>query len=351
MSLSYADCIPDLLCDEDSQNVLSGYPSESSSILESASATAAACCFEESIAKLMEKEMIHNRCCDFSSQPRSYSLVPSARSQSIAWMLKVREFYGFRALTALLSVNYFDRFFVSHSLPPHTNGWPLQLLSVACLSLAAKMEEPLVPSLGDLQVEGAKYLFQSKTIQRMELLVLGALDWRLRTITPFSYIRFFACKVDPAGSYVGFLLCRAEDHILTILQESSYVEQRPSSVAAAAILRAASEIPNLSSVVTTEQFESWCDGLNKDKVFECYRLMQQQCVVEARKPPKVLPSSTPLTLITRTRTMTSTSTTRVKCNMEKFWFLLLIWLRAKACEVVLLLCGRCRLTLDSSSMT
>lgn len=33
-----------------------------------------------------------------------------------------------------------------------TNGWPMQLLSVACLSLAAKMEEPLVPSLLDLQV-------------------------------------------------------------------------------------------------------------------------------------------------------------------------------------------------------
>ena len=33
-----------------------------------------------------------------------------------------------------------------------TSGWPLQLLSVACLSLAAKMEEPLVPSLLDLQV-------------------------------------------------------------------------------------------------------------------------------------------------------------------------------------------------------
>lgn len=32
------------------------------------------------------------------------------------------------------------------------NGWPLQLLAVACLSLAAKMEERLVPSLLDLQV-------------------------------------------------------------------------------------------------------------------------------------------------------------------------------------------------------
>lgn len=32
------------------------------------------------------------------------------------------------------------------------NGWALQLLSVACLSLGAKMEETLVPTLLDLQV-------------------------------------------------------------------------------------------------------------------------------------------------------------------------------------------------------
>lgn len=32
------------------------------------------------------------------------------------------------------------------------NGWPEQLLSVACLSLAAKMEETLVPSLLEFQV-------------------------------------------------------------------------------------------------------------------------------------------------------------------------------------------------------
>lgn len=30
-------------------------------------------------------------------------------------------------------------------------GWAMQLLAVACLSLAAKMEETLVPSLLDLQ--------------------------------------------------------------------------------------------------------------------------------------------------------------------------------------------------------
>jgi cyclin D1/2/4 len=32
------------------------------------------------------------------------------------------------------------------------DGWAMQLLAVTCLSLAAKMEETLVPSLLDLQV-------------------------------------------------------------------------------------------------------------------------------------------------------------------------------------------------------
>ncbi|KAJ6726087.1 CYCLIN-D1-1 [Salix purpurea] len=143
-------------------------------------------------------------------------------------------YYGFQPLTAYLSVNYLDRFLYSRRLP-QTDGWPLQLLSVACLSLAAKMEEPLVPSLLDLQVEGAKYIFEPRTIRRMELLVLGVLDWRLRSITPFSFTGFFACKLDPAGAYTGFLISRATEIILSNIKEASFLEYGPSSIAAAAI--------------------------------------------------------------------------------------------------------------------
>jgi cyclin D1/2/4 len=49
----------------------------------------------------------------------------------------------------------------------------------------------------------------------MELLVLGVLDWRLRSITPFSFTGFFACKLDPAGAYTGFLISRATEIILS----------------------------------------------------------------------------------------------------------------------------------------
>lgn len=71
------------------------------------------------------------------------------------------------------------------------NGWPSQLLSVACLSLAAKLEEPDVPLILDLQVSDAKYVFEPKTVQRMELRVMSFLNWRLRSVTPFDFLHHF----------------------------------------------------------------------------------------------------------------------------------------------------------------
>ncbi|CAN1311120.1 CYCD1-1 [Linum perenne] len=131
--------------------------------------------------------------------------------------MQVQAYYNFSPLTAYLAVNYLDRFLYSRRMPK-TEGWPLQLLSAACLSLAAKMEEPMVPTLLDLQVESAKFVFEPRTIGRMELLVLSVLDWRLRSVTPFSFIGFFAWKLDSTGTYPGLLISRATDIILSNVQ-------------------------------------------------------------------------------------------------------------------------------------
>ncbi|XLS78530.1 hypothetical protein HN51_062755 [Arachis hypogaea] len=63
-----------------------------------------------------------------------------------------------------------------------------EISSVTCISLAAKVEENQVPLLLDLQVEDAKYVFESKTIQRMELLILSTLNWKMHPVTPLSAI-------------------------------------------------------------------------------------------------------------------------------------------------------------------
>ncbi|XP_071706475.1 cyclin-D1-1-like [Rutidosis leptorrhynchoides] len=275
MSVSYSDCFSDLLCGEDS-GILSGEDSPECSYDFYYCPD-----FDESIAEFIEEERKFVPGIDYVERFQSHVLDASAREESVAWILKVQRLYGFQPLTAYLAVNYLDRFIYCRGFPV-ANGWPLQLLSVTCLSLAAKMEEPLVPSLLDLQVEGAKFTFEPRTIRRMEFLVLGVLDWRLRSVTPFSFIGFFAHKIDPSATYTGFLISRATQIILSNVQEASLLEYWPSCIAAATILCAASDLSNFS-LINAEHAESWCDGLSKEKITKCYRLVQGVSPLERSK--------------------------------------------------------------------
>ncbi|KAI8528388.1 hypothetical protein RHMOL_Rhmol12G0145000 [Rhododendron molle] len=285
MSVSYSDCFSDLLCGEDSGSLFGDQlPECSSSDVESPADT------EESIAGFIEGERDFVPGIDYVERFHSQPLDASARQESVAWILQVQAYFGFQALTAYLAVNYFDRFLYSRRLPQNS-GWPLQLLAVACISLAAKMEELLVPSLLDIQVEGAKYIFEPRTIRRMELVVLSVLNWRLRSVTPFSFISYFAYKLDSTGAYTGFLISRATQIVLSSIQESSFLEYWPSCIAATTILCASHDIPCFS-LVNPELAESWCEGLNKEKIFSCYQLMQGIAVVNnnrGRKRPRILP--------------------------------------------------------------
>lgn len=75
----------------------------------------------------------------------------NARRDAVGWILKVNARYSFAALTAVLAVNYLDRFLCNFEIQTE-KPWMTQLVSVACLSLAAKVEETDVPLLLDLQV-------------------------------------------------------------------------------------------------------------------------------------------------------------------------------------------------------
>ncbi|KAL8157131.1 cyclin-D1-1-like isoform X1 [Apium graveolens] len=275
------DLFSTLLCCEDSEILSADLPACSSDF-ESPD-------IEESIALFIENERKFVPGIISARKSQSESIDQAARQASVAWILKVQHYYGFQPITAYLSVNYLDRFLYCHHLPEQTNGWPLQLLSTACLSLAAKMEEPIVPSLLDLQVEGATFIFEPKTIRRMEFLVLGVLDWRLKSITPFTFLSFFAYKLDSAGTFNDFLISRATDIILSNVQEASFLEYWPSCIAAATILCAANDIPNFS-YINAGHAELWCEGLSKENIISCYRLVQGIRVnTRLRKRSKALP--------------------------------------------------------------
>lgn len=78
--------------------------------------------------------------------------------------------------------------------------WAIKLLSIACLTLAAKMEEFNVPGLSEFKLDD--YCFEGKVIQKMELLVLTTFEWKMGIITPFDFLSYFItkfCKESPSS--------------------------------------------------------------------------------------------------------------------------------------------------------
>ncbi|RRT65007.1 hypothetical protein BHE74_00047583 [Ensete ventricosum] len=66
------------------------------------------------------------------------------------------------------------------------------------------------------KVGDAKYIFEAKTIQRMELLVLSTLKWRMQAVTPFSYLDFFLHKFNGGSAPSKILVSRSVELILSM---------------------------------------------------------------------------------------------------------------------------------------
>ncbi|XP_062101821.1 cyclin-D5-1 [Humulus lupulus] len=162
------------------------------------------------------------------------SWLKSARLDAVEWIFNTRAVFGFHYRTAYLSVTYFDRF-ISKRYIDNGKMWAIRLLSVACLSLAAKMEECNVPILSEFPT--SDYDFESNAIQRMELLVLSTLEWKLGSITPFTYLNYFINKFC-GDSRPKELVSSAVHLIVAMAKEASLIDTRSSIIAAAAVLAA-----------------------------------------------------------------------------------------------------------------
>ncbi|KAJ6907006.1 cyclin-D1-1-like [Populus alba x Populus x berolinensis] len=193
----------------------------------------------------------------------------SAHQETLNWMLKVHAYYRFRPETAYLSANYFHCFMLSHALQKG-KGWPLQLLAVACLSVAAKLEETRVPSLLDIQTLEPRFLFKPSTVQRMELLVMGSLKWRLHIITPFSFLHYFIAKLSNLSPRSkNLILARSSDLIISTCRVMNILAYTPSTIAAAAVLWVTDQS------IGCPKLECFHDRMNKEMVKGCYNLIKQ----------------------------------------------------------------------------
>ncbi|EOY28474.1 D6-type cyclin isoform 9 [Theobroma cacao] len=144
------------------------------------------------------------------------------------------------------------------------NPWVLRLLVIACISLAAKMKEIHFSSSNFQREEG--FIFDAPAIQRMELLILDALNWRMRSVTPFSFICFFMSLFelkDPPLTQA--LKDRASNIIFQAHGEINLLEFKPSILAASALLLASHELFPLQFPSVETSILS-CEYVNKDMV-------------------------------------------------------------------------------------
>ncbi|XP_061341882.1 cyclin-D3-2 [Gastrolobium bilobum] len=204
------------------------------------------------------------------------TLLEASRRDAVSWISRVSVLYGFTALTTVLAVNYFDRFITSPRFQ-RDKPWMTQLTAVACLSLAAKMEETQVPLLLDLQVEESKFVFEAKTIQRMELLVLSTLQWRMNPVTPISFFQHIVRRLGLKNRLHWEFLGRCERVILCVIADSRVMSYLPSILAAATMIHVIKEIEPFNA----SEYRNTLLGLLKiseEQVNECYKLMLKQLV-------------------------------------------------------------------------
>uniref|UniRef100_A0A0E0DYX8 Uncharacterized protein n=1 Tax=Oryza meridionalis TaxID=40149 RepID=A0A0E0DYX8_9ORYZ len=206
-------------------------------------------------------------------QPDGLDLV-AVRSDAIDWIWKVHELYKFGPLTAVLSVNYLDRFLSVFDLP-QGEACITQLLAVASLSLAAKMEETVVPHPLDLQVCDAKYVFETRTIKRMELAVLNALKWRMQAVTACSFIDYYLHKFNDDDTPSTSALSRSVDLILSTCKVAEFLVFRPSEIAASVALVALEE----HETSMFERVATCYKNLKKERVLRCYEMIQDKIIM------------------------------------------------------------------------
>ncbi|GMI68703.1 hypothetical protein HRI_000539600 [Hibiscus trionum] len=224
---------------------------------------------DDRIKEMVEKEVEHLPEDDYLKRLRSGDLNLSVRREALDWILKASAYYRFGPLSLCLSINYLDRFLSVYDLP-RGQAWTVQLLAVACLSIAAKMEETKVPLPVDLQVGEPKFVFEAKTIYRMEILVLSTLKWKMQAITPCSFIDYFLFRICNDQHPSPSSICRSLQMILNTIKGIDFLEFRPSEIAAAVAISVSGDM----QTVAIDKAISCFTFVEKGRVFKCVELMK-----------------------------------------------------------------------------
>ncbi|MCL7047389.1 hypothetical protein MKW94_000381 [Papaver nudicaule] len=229
---------------------------------------------DEYIEMLIDKERISEN--QFSLVGDDDNWLKSARLESIQWIIRKSDYFGFGLQTTYLSITYVDRF-LSKRITDSEKSWAIRLLSIASLSLAAKMEECEVPLLSKFNSE-QELNFESNTIQKMELMILTTLEWRMNSITPFSYLHYFISNFSNESRRRPSpkdLLSKSIELVFAFTKEINLIGHPPSIVAAASVLAALDQRLTRKTIEHKMSSISSCGSFDNDHLFSCYNMMKK----------------------------------------------------------------------------
>ncbi|KAE8813725.1 Cyclin-D6-1 [Hordeum vulgare] len=229
---------------------------------------------DEPIASLLDAEGHH--------APSVSAAASAVRRDAARFISKVRYDgeLGLHPRVAYLAQNYVDRFLSKGQLPFERKPWAPRLLAISCLSIAAKMQRVDAISMDYIQRD-EEFMFDAVTIRRMERVVLGALEWRARSVTPLAFLGFFLSACFPPPRHPALLDAvkeRAVDLLLRAQPEVKMAEFSPSVVAASALLAAAGEIA-VAHLPAFQAGVAACSFVNSEKLRECGEVMAAVCGV------------------------------------------------------------------------
>lgn len=142
------------------------------------------------INNLLKKEEYYKANSNYLS--RHKSLLPNYRAILIEWLMELCEEFAFKRDTFHYAVNYIDRFL---SKIQDASKRSLQLIGVACLSIAAKLEEISIPKAEEY-IKATENSYKESEFIAMEKYILKILKWDILPITINTWLNWYLCQWD-----------------------------------------------------------------------------------------------------------------------------------------------------------
>lgn len=235
------------------------------------------------------------------------------RRQAFSLISQARYCYNVESSIAYLAVNYVDRF-VTKTKFLKPNRWITEILAISSLSLAAKMRNTdISASLTNLQRNEGLF-FDVQSVHRMEALILTTLNWRMRSITPFSFLNFFMSFLKIKDSSLAHALKLRTSHVIfNSHHEIKLLEYKPSVIAVSALLCAMHElIPTEFSSLEDGIFS--CEYVNKEVVLKCSSVMEEMVGCEVGSGAVSSCTLTPKSVLDQHHTSEADSVKRRRLN-------------------------------------